>query len=116
VLLANYNGNSGNLVTILEGITNAVSPSTVIFHNKGCDLADTVRQDVHWMIDEADAVVAVLGLSPLFEGENGDAYLSEAGGDKKDISFPYAQLKYLRKLRERTKKPLVCCFNCRIGC
>jgi beta-glucosidase len=107
VLLGNYNGNSGNLVTILEGITNAVSSSTVIFHNRGCDLADTVRQDVHWMINEADAVLAVLGLSPLFEGENGDAYLSEAGGDKKDISFPYAQLKYLKKLRERTKKSLV---------
>lgn len=107
VLLANYNGHSGNLVTILEGITNAVSPSTIIFNNKGCELADTLRQDVHWMISEAEAVVAVLGLSPLIEGENGDAYLSEAGGDKKDISFPYAQLKYLKKLRERTKKPLI---------
>ncbi len=107
VLLANYNGNSGNLVTILEGVTNAVSPSTVIFHNRGCELTDTVRQDVHWMISEADAVVAVLGLSPLLEGENGDAYLSEAGGDKKNISFPYAQLKYLKEVRKRTKKPLI---------
>lgn len=107
MLLANYNGHSGNLVTVLEGITNAVSSSTVIYHNRGCDLTDTARQDVHWMINEADAVVAVLGLSPLLEGENGDAYLSQAGGDKKDISFPYAQLKYLQKLKEKTKKPLV---------
>jgi beta-glucosidase len=107
VLLANYNGNSGNLVTIVEGITNGISASTVLFTNKGCELTDTTKQDIHWMIDEADAVVVVLGLSPLMEGENGDAYLSEAGGDKKDISFPYAQLKYLRKLRERTKKPLI---------
>jgi beta-glucosidase len=107
VLLANYNGHSGNLVTVLEGITNAAGPATVIFHNKGCDLTDTVRQDVHWMINDADAVVAVVGLSPLLEGENGDAILSEAGGDKKDILFPYAQLKYLKKLRERTKKPIV---------
>jgi beta-glucosidase len=107
VLLANYNGSSGNLVTILEGITEAVSPATIIMHNKGCELSDTSKQDVHWQINEADAVVAVLGLSPLFEGENGDAYLSEAGGDKKDIRFPYAQLKYLRKLREKTKKPII---------
>lgn len=107
VLLANYNGNSANLVTVLEGITGAVSSSTVIFHNKGCELTDTSKQDVHWMINEADAVVAVLGLSPLLEGENGDAYLSEAGGDKKDISFPYAQMKYLKSLRERTNKPLI---------
>jgi len=107
VLLANYNGNSGNMVTVLEGITNAVSSSTVIYHNRGCDLTDTVLQNVHWMTGEADAVVAVMGLSPLLEGENGDAYLSQAGGDKKDISFPYAQLKYLQQLREKTKKPLV---------
>lgn len=107
VLLANYNGNSSNLVTILEGITGAVSPSTVIFTNKGCELTDTSRQDIYWMIDDADAVVAVMGLSPLLEGENGDANLSQAGGDKKDISFPYAQLKYLRALRARTNKPLI---------
>lgn len=107
VLLANYNGNSGNLVTILEGITNTVSASTVIMHNKGCALTDTSKQDIHWMINDADAVVAVLGLSPLLEGENGDAYLSQAGGDKRDIRFPYAQLKYLKALRERTKKPLI---------
>ncbi len=107
VLLANYNGNSGNMVTVLEGITNAVSPSTVIYHNRGCELTDTSLQNIHWMTGEADAVVAVMGLSPLLEGENGDAYLSQAGGDKTDITFPYTQLKYLRKLREKTKKPLV---------
>jgi len=107
VLLANYNGNSGNMVTVLEGITDAVSPSTVIYHNRGCELTDTSLQNIHWMTGEADAVVAVMGLSPLLEGENGDAYLSQAGGDKKDITFPYTQLKYLRKLREKTKKPLI---------
>ena len=107
VLLANYNGNSGNMVTILEGITNSVSPSTIIMHNKGCELTDTTKQDIYWMINEADAVVVVLGLSPLLEGENGDAYLSEAGGDKKDIAFPYAQLKYLKALRAKTNKPLI---------
>ncbi|MBL7720477.1 MAG: glycoside hydrolase family 3 C-terminal domain-containing protein, partial [Chitinophagaceae bacterium] len=64
VLLANYNGNSGNMVTVLEGITSAVSSSTVIYHNRGCDLTDTVLQNVHWMTGEAEAVVAVMGLSP----------------------------------------------------
>jgi beta-glucosidase len=64
-------------------------------------------QDIYWQLNDADAVVAVMGLSPLLEGENGDAYLSEAGGDKKDIEFPYAQLKYLRKLKEKTNKPLI---------
>ncbi|MBX2932608.1 MAG: glycoside hydrolase family 3 C-terminal domain-containing protein [Ferruginibacter sp.] len=107
VLLANYNGISGNMVTILEGITNTVSPSTIILHNKGCDLTDTTKQDFHWMINDADAVIAVLGLSPLLEGENGDAYLSEAGGDKKDISFPYAQLKYLKAIKAKTNKPII---------
>ena len=107
VLFANYNGNSGNMVTILEGITNTISSSTIIMHNKGCELTDTAKQDIHWMINTADAVVVVLGLSPLLEGENGDAYLSTAGGDKKDIAFPYTQLKYLKALRAKTNKPLI---------
>ncbi len=107
VLLANYNGSSDNLVTIQEGITHAVSPSTVIIYNKGCELTDTSKRQIHWMINQADAVIAVLGLSPLLEGENGDANLSEAGGDKKDIHFPLAQLNYLKALRTSTKKPII---------
>ncbi len=107
VLMANYNGNSSKCVNFLEGITGAVSASTIISYNQGCSLTDTAMQEIYWQINDADAIVAVLGLSPLLEGENGDAYLSEAGGDKKDIQFPYAQLKYLRKLKERTNKPLI---------
>lgn len=107
VMLANYNGNSGNLTTFLEGITNKISAATTLGYDKGCELTDTTKQSMYWMINDADAVVAVLGLSPLLEGENGDAALSEAGGDKKDIRFPYAQLKYLRALRAKTSKPLI---------
>jgi len=107
VLMANYNGNTASSISFLEGITGHVSASTIISYNTGCSLTDTALQEVYWQINDAEAVVAVLGLSPLMEGENGDAYLSEAGGDKKDIRFPYAQLKYLRKLREKTKKPLI---------
>ncbi len=107
VLMANYNGNSASCINFLEGITGHVSASSVVSYNQGCSLTDTAMQKIYWQINEADAVVAVLGLSPLLEGENGDAYLSKAGGDKKDITFPYAQIKYLRKLRERTKKPLI---------
>jgi len=107
VLMANYNGNSSKAVNFLEGITGAVSASTIISYNQGCNLTDTGMQDIYWQLNDADAVVAVMGLSPLLEGENGDAYLSEAGGDKKDIEFPYAQLKYLRALRAKTTKPLI---------
>ncbi len=107
VLMANYNGNSASCINFLEGITGHVSASTIISYNQGCTLTDTAMHEVYWQINDADVVVAVLGLSPLLEGENGDAYLSEAGGDKKDIKFPYAQLKYLRKLREKTTKPLI---------
>jgi beta-glucosidase len=107
VLMANYNGNSSKAINFLEGITGAVSASTIISYNQGCNLTDTSMQDIYWQLNDADAVIAVMGLSPLFEGENGDAYLSEAGGDKKDIEFPYAQLKYLRALRAKTNKPII---------
>lgn len=107
VLLANYHGHTASSISFLEGITGQVSASTIISYNQGCSLTDTSMQDVFWQINDAGAVVAVMGLSPLLEGENGDAYLSEAGGDKKDIKFPYAQLKYLRTLRQKTTKPLI---------
>ena len=107
VLMANYNGSTSKAVNFLEGITGAVSTSTIISYNQGCSLVDTTMQDIYWQLNDADAVVAVMGLSPLLEGENGDAYLSEAGGDKKDIEFPYAQLKYLRQLKAKTNKPLI---------
>jgi beta-glucosidase len=42
VLLGNYNGTPSKAVTPLEGIRSAVSPDTVVYHARGCPLAEGV--------------------------------------------------------------------------
>jgi beta-glucosidase len=47
---------------------------------------------------ESDLTIACMGLSPLLEGEEGDAMLSTEGGDRADIGLPAAQVAYLKKI------------------
>jgi len=106
VLLGNYNGLSDNLVTILEGIMSKVSNATKVEYIKGTDLVKPVYDG--WSLASAyDATIAVMGISPLLEGEEGDAQLSEARGDRKTIELPENQVEYIKKLRGDHKKPLI---------
>jgi beta-glucosidase len=106
VLLGNYNGLSDNLVTILEGVMNKVSNSTKVEYIKGTDLVKPVY-DGWSLASEYEATIAVMGISPLLEGEEGDAQLSEARGDRKTIELPENQLEYIKRLRGDHKKPLI---------
>ncbi|MBN1789744.1 MAG: glycoside hydrolase family 3 C-terminal domain-containing protein, partial [Bacteroidales bacterium] len=76
-------------------------------YEQGCDKSDTSNFSGIWTAQNADLTIAVLGLSPLLEGENGDAYLSSDGGDKSTLSIPFAHIKYLKKLRESHNKPII---------
>lgn len=108
VLLANYNGHAAQLSTFLEGITSRISATTAIAYMPGCALTgDTTLENPSWNLQQSDAVVAVLGLSPLMEGENGDARLSEDEGDRLGLDLPANQLAYLRLLRQLTNKPII---------
>lgn len=110
VLLGNYRGISGDLVTMLEGIVSTVAPSCRVRYNAGCLLNTPNANDSNLVAYEAagaDAVIAVLGTSPLMEGENGDSIASKAGGDRDNLGLPANQLDLLRRLRERTNHPIV---------
>lgn len=107
VLLANYNGISGNLVTFYEGLTGGMSAGTYLDYEQGCNLFDSTRMNLPSNLKSADAVIAVMGLSPLLEGEDGETNLAGAGGDKKSIQFPEGQIKYLKKLKAQINKPLI---------
>jgi beta-glucosidase len=105
-LWSNYNGYSGNMVTVLEGITAKVSPHTTVSYNQGCGIInDTIFRGT-WLIGDSEAVVAVMGLNSLLEGEAGDAWMSEYGGDRADIGLPANQAEYIKRLA-RGGKPLV---------
>ena len=110
-LMGNYYGVTKDYVTVLEGIAKAVSPTTIVQYNQTI-LVEQDLENAHfnqvWNAGFADATIAVIGLSPLYEGEEGDTPFSKTGGDREKIELPENQLELLRALRKRCKdQPLI---------
>lgn len=106
-LLGNYHGVSSKAVNFVEGITAAVDAGTRIEYDMGCDYNDSTRFGGIWAATNAEITIAVLGLTPVYEGEEGDAFLSENGADKKSLNIPASHIAYLKALRKGTKTPIV---------
>jgi beta-glucosidase len=107
-MIANYHGTSSKVINFVEGITGAVDKATRVEYDLGCDYKDTTHFGGTWAAGNADATIAVIGLSPVLEGEAGDAFLSESGGDKKNLSLPASEIAFMKELRKSVKnKPLV---------
>jgi beta-glucosidase len=106
-LIGNYHGVSNKAVNFVEGITSAVDPSTRIEYDLGCDYTDTTHFGGIWAAANSSVTIAVIGLSPVLEGEAGDAFLSKSGGDKKDLSLPASEIAFMKALRKNTKKPII---------
>jgi len=107
-LSGNYHGVSSHMVTFVEGITAAAGPGVHIEYDQGCDYKDTVHFGGTWAASNCEVTVAVLGLTPVMEGEEGDAFLAAHGGDRTDLSLPQAHIAFLKALRKSIgKKPLI---------
>ena len=109
VLLGNYYGLADHLVTVLEGIAARAPEGVTVEYKQGVLLARENVNPIDWTVGDAkmfDAVVAVLGLTPLLENEEGDAIESSSVGDRIDIELPVNQMAYLRRLKT-TGRPLV---------
>ncbi|MEM8872663.1 MAG: glycoside hydrolase family 3 N-terminal domain-containing protein [Planctomycetota bacterium] len=113
VMLGNYFGTSSHVVTVYEGLAAAADVGCVIDYWKGCLLSTPNLNPHDWSlgtIAETQVVVAALGISPMLEGEEGEALASDATGDRPNLGLPPNQLQYLRDIREKTArhgKPLV---------
>lgn len=110
VLLGNYYGMSSRLVNMLEGITAAVSTGTTINYKQGCLPFRTNVNPIDWTTGEAkdsDAIIAVMGISTLMEGEEGEAIASSTKGDNIKPYLPENQIEFLRKLRKDNDKPVI---------
>lgn len=105
-LLGNYHGLSSNLVTFAEGITAAAGTDISVQYDMGSDYSDTVRFGGLWVSENSDITVAVIGLTPVLEGEEGDAFLAPHGGDKTNLDIPPAHIAFMKALRKRHKKPI----------
>lgn len=106
-LMGNYHGVSGNMVTFVAGLATAAGPGMATQYDQGCDFTDTLHFGGIWASQNCDVTVAVIGLTPLLEGEEGDAFLSASGGDKNTLSLPRSQILFMKKLREAHKKPII---------
>ncbi len=114
VLLGNYNGLNPRLVTVLEGLTAAVSDDCSIQYFRGADLVHPATSGflaAVWTAEQADVVVAVMGLSPRMEGEEGEACLSDAAGDRTAIELPEIQVELLRRIKAKGKRLVVVLMN-----
>lgn len=116
MLWGNYNGLPSKSVTPLEGIRAAVSESTRVVYRPGCEHVESGSvglggpehgfAEAQAVAETADAIVLCLGLTPRLEGEEGDASLSDAGGDRISIALPDVQQKLLERMAA-LGKPLV---------
>lgn len=110
-LLGNYHGVSDKAVNFVEGITKAVGVGARVEYDMGCDYKDTTHFGGIWAAGNANITIACLGLTPVYEGEEGDAFLSEYGADRKTLSIPAAHIAYLKALRKGTKNPVILVIN-----
>ena len=111
VLLGNYHGVNPNLVTILEGVAGAIEPQSQLQYRQGTLLDRPNANPQDWASPNAgnsDATIAVMGITGVLEGEEGESIASETFGDRLDYNIPKNQIDYLRKLNEAAgDKPLI---------
>ena len=110
VLLGNYYGLTGSSQTILDGIVSKVSAGTSINYKYGILPYRENSNPIDWATGNAakvDVTIAVMGISGLFEGEEGEAIASTFKGDKKDLKLPENQINFIKKMRKKSKKPIV---------
>ncbi len=111
VLLGNYNGHAASMTTLLEGLTAAAGPAMYINHTGGCHLytPGPIDRCLNWMVGQVDAVIATVGISPLLEGEEGNAPATaeaDGSGDRTGLGLPGSQKELLATLKEKGK-PLI---------
>ena len=110
ILIGNfYRGVSARLCTILEGIVSAAPEGAAVKYIPGSYSAHPNLYDSGWhigMLEHSDVTVAVVGLTPLMEGEQGECIGTELGGDRTSIRLPKHQREFIANLKW-AKKPVV---------
>jgi beta-glucosidase len=109
VLLGNYHGEPSQAVTLLEGLrTRARRDGIDVAYARGAPLAGRGGSSAQLAealraVGRSDAVVAILGLSARYEGEEGE---SSDSGDRTHLGLPAAQ-QHLLEAVVATGKPVV---------
>lgn len=121
VLLGNYHGTPTRQVTLLEGMRRALGQECRVWHARGCELlgqrTEPCAEDDDRLAEalsaarRSDVVILCLGLNPSIEGEAGDAFNAEAGGDRTLIELPRPQENLVRRVASCGKPMVVLYFT-----
>jgi beta-glucosidase len=109
-LLGNYYGVNGQMSTVLEGLVSAVQPGSQIEYKQGALLDRPNINPIDWTTGEAkqaDAIIVVMGITGVLEGEEGESIASPNAGDRLDYNLPQNQIDFLKKLRQDSKTPII---------
>ncbi len=110
MLMGSYYGVSSNMVTILEGVTEAISLGSSLNYRSGALPFHKNINPKNWapnVAAESDVTICVVGLTADREGEEVDAIASADIGDKVDLKLPENQINYVKEMIEKKKGPLV---------
>ena len=109
-LLGNYYGFSPRLVTAAEGIIERAPEGCRVVYRTGCPVSSPMAPGVNYTYSTAaenEITIAVIGLDPSLEGEEGDTVASPTGGDRDVIELPQVQLDFIKELRKHARKLIV---------
>lgn len=115
ILLANYNGIPSEIITPYESLQKRFGNKIEIKYMKGVGITTALSNspslvEVAEEAGKCDVIVYVGGISPCYEGEEGDAMLANYegffGGDRTTIALPIIQIRLLEELK-KTGRPLV---------
>ena len=109
-LLGNYYGFSPRLTTLAEGILGRAPEGCRVVYRMGCPLSSPMAPGINYTYGTAaenEITIAVLGLDPSLEGEEGDTVASPTGGDRDVIELPPVQRDFLLELRKHARKLVV---------
>ena len=109
-LLGNYFGISPRLVTLLEGLTARAREGCRVVYRTGCPITGAMSPGINYTYPtaaETALTIAVLGLDPSLEGEEGDSVASPTGGDRDRVELPRVQREFLLELRRHARQLVV---------
>jgi beta-glucosidase len=109
-LIGNYYGFSSRLVTLAEGIFARAPECIRTVYRLGSPLFSPMSPGVNYTFSTAaenEITIAIIGLDPSLESEEGDSPASPSGGDRDAIELPKVQLEFITELRKHAKKLVV---------
>lgn len=115
-LRGNYAGTSTEYINVFDAIKDYLKDTAKVYFAEGCDIVKPYVEicaeendritEAQIVADLSDVIVLCLGINPLLEGEQGDAFNSDGSGDKMDLELPNSQ-KTLFEALLKCNKPII---------